>query len=473
MSYRNLKSRARLLFVLSLWLAVTPAARADAWQSNMYNHISQDTEIFKKELEPFLTQMYSNLLDQHNLKRLYDYHRVFYDLERRRALIEPMYNRAVDALEGLQVQRRSPILLPGEQSRLLSEEQFYVENLKTARDSMSELAVTSARLEKSWNNRGSDTVVDNLAKLFDFKNTFHEPHIAPNANYDSYMVYFSASYVPESNTMSYAEAGLETKQDPVMVAFTVTQGVAVSVLLTSPEPFSKALAAVVLVVVLVAGLLYSGHKIKHHEDKVTGLINEQYAVINSIRDKLEAKQKEAIQASIQKILVEGNDPKIALGARLHNLSEELAAFRDRLSDRLAYYTQKSSESFVRFERDVEKLADADTNAILTDVQTARRHDLARMRDFNRDARDFARGTGQEILRGLLPVGGSPFAARLSQRTALVQVLRQDALFGTKYLNGALYREDKDFFFNDRQFLLRSYPAGDWLGYLMQFMEQVQ
>lgn len=460
-----LRKRFSVAAICMVSLLASPA-RAD-WEDKMYEHLRKDTAIFRTDLEPYLTQLYSNILDAHNMQRLYDFYAVFESLEKRRFEIEPEYSRALLELDTNKKALAGINLLPSEKAELLVQQNFYLANLKSAVTDLDRLEKNSTRLAQQWKERAGEKVIKNLATLFKFKNTFHEPLIAPNGEYNSYTFFVSASYYPDNGQMGYSEVGVEKKEDPVSIGFKVAQTGAMAVLVASPEPISKVVAAAVFVVLVVADLVYEGGKLTRHENKVNGLINEQYGVINDIRDKIESAQEKLILASSERILKDELDEKTLFSTKVENFAKEVHEFRLFVEKKVLAFDQAGREAFLAFEDDVGRLANADSQKLVADIleQRAREDDI--MRAFNREAKSFAQNEGRALIEAL----GESDHPRL--RPALVQVLQKDAYFAHRYLNGTVFREEKDFFTNDLEFLRKHYPNGEWLSYLLTFTGKAQ
>lgn len=462
MSYLKRK-RFSVAAICMVSLLATPV-RAD-WEDKMYEHLRKDTAIFRTDLEPYLTQLYSNILDQHNMQRLYDFFSVFDSLEKRRVSIEPEYSRALFELDRNKKALSGIDLLPSEKADLLVQQNFYLTNLKSAASDLARLESNATKLSQQWKDRSGEKVIASLSTLFDFKNTFHEPLIAPNGDYNSYTFFVGASYYPDNGQMGYAEAGVEKKEDPVSVGFKIAQTGAMAVLIGSPEPISKVVAAAVFVVLIIADLVYEGGKLTRHENRVNGLIDEQYGVINDIRDKIEAKQATFIRESSERTLSDELDKTTLFSVKIDNFVKEIHEFRLFVEGKVTTFEEDNREAFLAFEEDVGRLADSDGPKLVNEILNQRAREDEILRAFNREAKSYAENEGRALLHRL---------GNIDQvRDALVKVTQMDAYFAQRYLNGTVFREEKDFFTNDAEFLRKHYPNGEWLSYLLTFTGKAQ
>lgn len=437
----------------------------------MYEHLRNDTETFRKELKPYISSLYMGILDRHNLARLYDYIDIYKSYENTLLQLEPDLQTGVFALEQSFKNLEDKTISPRIRADILNQIPNFRTGLLDNLKNLEELASNSKRLLSAWNARKSDRVLAYLGRQFEFTSLFHEPIIAPSDEYNSYVFYVSASYIPATSSMGYSGVGIDTKPSPVNVAFKVAEGGAASILLAGSKMVSRATAAVALAALLVVDFAYNGHKLGVHERKVKELIEEEYRVVNQIRNDISKDQKTFITESIDKVLSDHAFDGASFSSKIEQLIADIEVFSHSLRKKVNAFKFQYASQYAAFEKDLEQLANANTKEITDGIMQQRADDIQTMRDFDAEASAFIAQNGQNILHSI-----QPNAMRTSNSNdygALETVFKMDALFAEKYLKTSLFRKKHDFFTNDPLFYSSAYPVGEWLAFLTRFLDRAR
>lgn len=411
--------------------------------NSMYRRLEADIRATRQLMPEYLKSKYESNLNEYNFNRLLEYNKLFNNLESEYLNIQnsalPIF-KEFKQIKSLIEKRR---LTTNEKNEILLQLNFLIEKLTNEITSLKETAKESQILSESWNNRYSQKIIEHHAKIFDPTNSFPILYAKISNDMENYNVSIFNAYIPGFNdfTQKYEEEDKKKKEERDKSLF-----------------------------VFLDNFFGSYKAESDHQQRLQELITELRETNILAVKSLDSQKHEIIKKSI----IETMPDSFSRNAKDFNLRNEILEL-----------TNKSNAAAKSFEikiqaikdiamivsenlgQDLQKMIEAKSAKFIEALNQKRDLDLKVSVELDKEAQRIVFKKDPEIKNYLKKENSTRFEEAY---TSLSEVFQNDALLAEKYLKNTFYNQQKDFLFNDKDFL-NSYPINSWSVFIRQIFSE--
>lgn len=464
------KFKRIFLFLIFNGLSFSYAAVED-----LASDLEKDISSFEVNLEPYLKVCYSNQLDQYNLKRLYDFVALYRKLIIQRDNDISLVNLETKNFVELAAKNKDGGPLVFEYAGLAERLKHFNQTMEKLNNEIQVHLNEAELLRKIWNERVDSDVVLRVSELMDFKTIFPQPIIRPTTSRDGYSIVFDIFYNPGANKVTFARSRIESTFNPFVSIVQVIRGIPSNVFIytgnenggLTKEEFAKDLIATFL------ERVFSSSKDISQDVKIDNLAAKLNEVVLSKREAVASEQSKYVKSSILKVMSDKLGKSFVFSLRLEELISDFQSIKNHIELKRSEVDRKLSGLGIQYDSHLNKLIRANTKEIVERNMKRRDLDTKQVKSFHSKASDFIFKNTDSIEKRISQVSGD-IEKDLSQKySAVVDLIREDALLSADYLIGESYRDEKDIFFNLNADDEGYYPVGPWSVYLDSFYKLIR
>lgn len=467
MFFRELCSKSiTLSLIVAMGITHVSVVRAEEWQDEMYKSLRKDIKTQREQLKPYLTDLYKNMLNYHNILRMQDFFAAYAYAVSETQKVSSQMLAVFSGIAKIDLGNQSVALMAQSGPML----KVYDNELASIANRVEHLTKHTKGVLKAWQNRTADSVISNLEKSYDFKSKFPTPELEVNHDFDSYVFQVEASYIPGQGSMHVKDFRLEGKPKMTDVVFQSAKHVITASQVASAAATKTAESALVALGVgkLVFDVGASVYKKDQHEKKITALAKEHAEVIESVRSGISADQRKMILASITDVMV---DKDAKFENQLKALIGELDGIHSYLKTKRANLNQDFNGIFIKFFANLDRVATVNVDQIVSGAQKSNRLLEDSIRQFHDESKKVV-ASMRNFEADLNTTQGRPEQKFGSKYRLIVRLIQADSYLHTKFLKDQILAGDQDYFFNQPQALSQEYPNGDWLSYVISLVRSL-
>lgn len=442
---------------------------------DLVSDLEKDISSFEVNLEPYLKVCYSNQLDQYNLKRLYDFVALYRKLIIQRDSDISLVNLETKKFVELAAKNKDGGPLVFEYAGLAERLKHFNQTIEKLNSEIQVHLDEAELLRKSWNDRADSGVVSRVGELMDFKSVFPQPIIRPTTGRDGYSIVFDVFYNPSANKITFARSRIESTFNPFASIVQVIRGIPSNVFIytgnenggLTKEEFAKDLIATFL------QRVFNSNRDISQDVKIDSLASKLDEVVLSKREAIASEQSKQIKNSILKVMSDKLGKSFIFSQRLEELISDFQSMKNHIDLKKLEVDKNLVSLGIQYDSHLNKLIQADSKEIVERNMKRRDLDSKQVKSFHSKASDFIFKNGDSIEKRISQSSGD-IEKDLSQKySAVVDLIREDALLSADYLIGESYRDEKDVFFNLNEDDEGYYPVGPWSVYLDSFYKLIR
>jgi hypothetical protein len=406
---------------------------SDDAHAYLYRRLEADIMATRIHMFGYLKTKYESNLNEYNFVRLLEYHKLFTNLESEylktrdnTVIILEKYKELKEFIE----KRR---LTTNEINETVIQLNFLIQKLMNQINSLREIKNESIILSESWKNRISEDVVSHHAKLFNPINIFPIPYVKLSSDLETYNISILNAYLPGLNV--FTQKHYQGDSGSSLGFFD--------------------------------NLLGSSKAKGDHEKKVYDLVNQLNEANISAVKKLDSQKFEIIKNSITNSMPEN----LPINEQDFNLKKEADELKDKAQSASKNFEIKLQEMKTvanlankNIGQDLKKMVEAKSITFIDALNKKRDLDLKISKELDREAQKIILEEGSRLKNSLKS------ETTEEAYSSLAEVFQKDAFLAEKYLKNTLYKEQKDFLFNDIEFL-KSYPINSWSIFIRQLFSE--
>jgi hypothetical protein len=391
--------------------------------------LEADTRATRLYMAEYLKSKYESDLNEYNSIRLQEYNKLLSNLEIDYFKTQDSADTILKEYEEIKtiIERRR--LTASERNNTIIQLNFLIEKLIKKINMLRELIKETQILTERWNDRSSKIVTDHQAKIFDPINRFPVTNVNLSNDLMSYNIPIFDAYLAALNVFT-------KKHDQ-----------------ETNSANNKALLAII-------DNFLNAKAENDYQKRLQELITEfRDANISAIKN-LDSQKDEIIKKSILESMPDSFN-RDGVDFNLRNESLELAnkANNDTkiLESKLQEIKDTTEIISKNLGQDLQKMLEAKNINFVKALNQKRDLDLKISIELDREAQRIILEKGTQITDSFKKENITMTEEAYSN---LSEIFQNDALLAEKYLKGTLYDKEKDFLFNDKEFL-NSYPINSW------------
>jgi hypothetical protein len=388
----------------------------------------------------YLKSKYESNLNEYNFTRLLEYNKLFNGLETEYLNLRDSTHTIFDEFNNLRSIFEKRRLTTNETNEIVIQLNFLIEKLAKKINLLKEISKEADSLVEAWKIRGSKTVINHHAKIFNPINSFPIPNLKLSGDLKSYSTTIVNAYVPGFNvfTRKYENEGNRDEGSSILN--------------------------------FLDNIIGSSKAKRDHEKKLYDLISEfRQANFEAVK-KLDDQKYEIIKKSIEENLPEsfsGNGVTFNLKKESTELKEKAKSAAKSLEIKLQEMKEVTKLANKNLGQDLQKMVEAKNASFLDALNKKRDLDIKLSTELDKESQKIISEKGTQIKDSLKKENTTNTDEAYS---SLSEIFQNDALLAEKYLKGTLYNKEKNFLFNDKEFL-NSYPLNSWSVFIRQLFSE--